>query len=169
MPRPQDTAGPARPESQLPEGLKVLRVDSGTVGARVGIQPGDRLMSLNGHALGDVIDLWFQSAAQRLKITWMDSEGLTRERTVRKAFHERLGIEVEPFEIRRCTNYCVFCFVHQLPTGMRRELYIKDEDYRLSFLYGNYITGTTLSPADISRILRMKLSPLYFSVHATDQ
>ncbi len=166
MSRLPNTAQPSDPAA---EGLRVLRVDPGTVGARIGIEPGDRLLTLNGHELGDVIDLWFHSAAQRLKIAWTDRGGLPRERTVRKAFHERLGIEVEPFEIRRCTNYCVFCFVHQLPPGMRRELYIKDEDFRLSFLYGNYITGTNLSPADISRILRMKLSPLYFSIHATDQ
>src|SRR5690606_39123711 len=127
--------------------------------------------ALNGHPVQDVIDYWFHSAAERLKIQWRAGgpDGSERSRTVRTAYHARLGFEVEPFAIRRCSNYCVFCFAHQLPPGMRRDLYLKDEDYRLSFLYGNYITGTNLSEEDKQRIVRLKLSPLYFSIHATDQ
>lgn len=152
-----------------PEGVRITRVDPGSIAERLGIQTGDRLLRLNNHPVGDVLDYWFYNATERLKIEWAKQSGETETRTIRKVFHERLGFELEPFEIRRCANYCTFCFVHQLPTGMRRELYIKDEDYRLSFLYGNYITGTNLSAADKKRIVKMKLSPLYFSVHATNQ
>ena len=145
-----------------PAGIGILSVDAGSIAHRLGIQPGDRLLSINGNPVEDVIDLWFHGADERLRLTWQPvaagSAPVTR--TTRKAFHERLGIEAEPFEIKRCTNYCVFCFVHQMPPGMRRELYIKDEDYRLSFLYGNYITGTNLSDADKARIATLKLSPV---------
>ena len=163
--------GPPAPTSD--RGVRVLSVERGSVGARIGIRPDDRLLTINRHSIQDVVDVWFHSAAERLSLEWLPAghpaEAAPLKKTVRKAFHERLGLEVEPFEIRRCTNHCVFCFVHQLPPGMRRELYIKDEDYRLSFLYGNYITGTNLSPEDLRRIVKMKLSPLFFSVHATDQ
>jgi len=153
-----------------PPGVKVLAVQPLSAAARLGIVPGDTLIAINGHPVGDIIDYWFHGAGARLRVEWFDATaGLVRSKLVRKAFDERLGLELEPFEIRRCNNYCVFCFVHQLPKGLRRELYIKDEDYRLSFLYGNYITGTNLSPADKARIKEQKLSPLYFSVHATDQ
>ena len=150
----------------------MLHVEPNSLGARLKIAQGDRLLSINRHPISDVIDVWFYSAAERLTVEWLpvgsSLDAKPQRSTARKAFHERLGLEVEPFEIKRCTNYCVFCFVHQLPPGMRRELYIKDEDYRLSFLYGNYITGTNLSPADLKRIETMKLSPIFFSIHATD-
>lgn len=151
------------------QGVRVAFVEPVSHAARLGINPGDALLRLNANIVDDVIDYWFHMAAERLKVEWRTEAGETKSATIRKAYHERLGIEVEPFEIKRCSNACVFCFVHQLPPGMRRELYVKDEDYRLSFLYGNYITGTNLSPADKKRIVRQKLSPLYFSVHATDQ
>lgn len=156
-------------KTPAPAGVRVTHVDPISYAARIGMAAGDRLERMNGKPIADLIDYWFQNAAERLKLEWTDAAGTLQKATVRKAFHERLGIELEPFEIRRCSNACVFCFVHQLPPGMRRELYVKDEDYRLSFLYGNYITGTNLSPADKARIIEQKLSPLYFSIHATDQ
>ncbi|MBX7244135.1 MAG: DUF512 domain-containing protein [Candidatus Sumerlaeaceae bacterium] len=164
------TKPPASPPA-APAGIKVLKVDHASLAERAGMAAGDYLVAMNSHPIGDVIDYWFHSAAERLKLEWRAGgpDGPPKQKTLRKAFHERIGLEVEPFEIKRCTNYCVFCFVHQLPTGLRRELYIKDEDFRLSFLYGNYITGTNLSQADMDRIVRMKLSPIYFSIHATDQ
>jgi putative radical SAM enzyme (TIGR03279 family) len=160
---------PGAPATAENAGLRVLHVDRPSIAERIGIGESDYLVALNNHPVTDVLDYWFHNASERVKIQWRSKSGELHSRTIRKAYHERLGIELEPFEIRRCANYCTFCFVHQLPTGMRRELYIKDEDYRLSFLYGNYITGTNLSPADKRRIIKMKLSPLYFSVHATDQ
>lgn len=160
------------PSPAVVPGVTVLHVEPNSLGARLKMAPGDRLLSINRHPISDVIDVWFHSAAERLTVEWLPAnsppDAKPLRSTAHKAFHERLGLEVEPFEIKRCTNYCVFCFVHQLPSGMRRELYIKDEDYRLSFLYGNYITGTNLSPADLKRIETMKLSPIFFSIHATD-
>lgn len=150
-------------------GVQVLEVQPGSPGEKIGLAVGDRLLSLNDEPINDILDYWFHVSADRLRVKWLTPAGEEKMATVRKAFDQRLGIELEPFEIRRCSNACVFCFVHQLPRGMRRELYIKDEDYRLSFLYGNYITGTNLSPADKKRIIDYKLSPLFFSIHATDQ
>jgi len=152
------------------KGLQVLSVEPGSIAEYVGIAPGDLLISLNSHPISDILDYWYQCHTTRLTIQWESkTRGKVCRKTVRKSIHDRLGIELEPFEIRRCNNACVFCFVHQLPRGLRPDLYIKDEDYRLSFLYGNYITGTSLSDADIERILKLRLSPLYFSVHATDE
>ncbi len=159
----------------LPNGCVVSHVYAGSPAARIGLHVGDRIVRINRHAVEDMIDLWFHGADERLVLEWVPASSaapqgpLVLRKSIRKAFHERLGVEVEPFEIRRCANACVFCFVHQNPAGVRRELYLKDEDYRLSFLYGNYITGTNLSEADIQRIIRLRLSPLYFSIHATDQ
>ncbi|MGI8907103.1 MAG: DUF512 domain-containing protein [Candidatus Sumerlaeaceae bacterium] len=168
MPR-TSTKTESHPAAPSSVGVRVAFVDPNSQAARLGIGVGDALLRLNGNVVDDVIDYWFHMAAERLKVEWHTADGKLKIATLRKPYHERLGVEVEPFEIKRCNNACVFCFVHQLPPGMRRELYVKDEDYRLSFLYGNYITGTNLSPADKERIIRQKLSPLYFSVHATDQ
>lgn len=151
-------------------GVRVLSVEPNSLGQRFGIEPNDSLIAINGHPIHDVLDYWFYSSARRIRVEWVSHRTGTRQsRTALKTYEERLGLEVEPFEIRRCNNACVFCFVHQLPQGLRPELYVKDEDFRLSFLYGNYITGTTLTEADMKRIVRQKLSPLYFSVHATDE
>lgn len=172
MTAPRAAAPPPPVSRQTPAGVRILRVDTGSPAERIGLKTGDRLLKLNGHPIGDVLDYWFHCAAERLQVEWLadDTENpLPRRAAVRKPFHVKLGVELEPFEIRRCANHCVFCFVHQLPPGMRRELYIKDEDFRLSFLYGNYITGTNLTAADRKRIVEQRLSPLYFSVHATDQ
>ena len=160
---------PTVQSGSTPQGVRVLEVQTGSLGDRVGIKAGDYLVSLNGNAINDILDYWFHVSADHLKIRWVTADGNAMQKSIRKAYDQRLGVELEPFEIRRCNNNCVFCFVHQLPRGMRRELYVKDEDYRLSFLYGNYITGTNLSPADKQRIIDYKLSPLFFSVHATQQ
>jgi putative radical SAM enzyme (TIGR03279 family) len=150
-------------------GVLILEVQPGSPAARLGIAAGDRLISLNRHQINDILDYWFHVSSDRLKVEWLTAMGEKRSASLKKPFDQRLGVELEPFEIRRCSNNCVFCFVHQLPRGMRRELYVKDEDYRLSFLYGNYITGTNLSPTDKQRITDYKLSPLFFSIHATRQ
>lgn len=152
-------------------GKKITRIHAGSIAEKLGAHVGDYLISINGHEVTDVLDVWFRGAARRIKleIARGGAGGPRETLNARKAYHEHLGIELEPLTVRRCTNACVFCFVHQLPRGMRRELYIKDEDYRLSFLHGNYITGTNLSEEDKRRIVEMKLSPLYMSVHATDE
>lgn len=166
---PPKASTPARPEA-LPPGKRVAAVEPGSIAERIGIRAGDMLLRLNGRAVEDDLDCWFQGASERITIEWQhpdDAELLTRQ--IRKQFDSPLGLRLDTFDVRQCNNRCIFCFVHQLPRGMRRELYVKDEDYRLSFLHGNYITATNLQPEDRERISRLKLSPLYISVHATNQ
>lgn len=153
-------------------GVRIAAVEPGSPAERLGIRVGDRLVRLNTHLVEDVLDYHFHATARRLRVEWKSAQATaatTHSATVVKEYDESLGLELEPFETRKCSNRCLFCFVHQLPRGLRRELYLKDEDYRLSFLHGSYITGTNLSPSDKERIARMRLSPLYVSVHATDE
>jgi putative radical SAM enzyme (TIGR03279 family) len=125
-------------------------------------------LTVNGAAVRDVIELRFQSAEESLRLTWRDARGTERRMALTLAPGEGLGVEAHPFTIRACNNRCVFCFVHQNPKRMRRGLYFKDEDYRMSFLAGHYITLTNLTEADLDRIVTQRLSPLYVSVHATE-
>jgi putative radical SAM enzyme (TIGR03279 family) len=144
-------------------------VRPGSDAARAGLRAGDRVISVNGHPLRDVIDFQFHAADAVLRF------GIERGEdrlplTVARARGD-LGVELtapKPGDIATCANKCVFCFIHQLPKGMRKSLYVKDDDYRLSFLHGNYITLTDLDDADFERIVEQRLSPLYVSVHATD-
>lgn len=147
-------------------GVKVEYIVPDSLADKAGIKPGDRIISINRHAIKDAVDLMFYGGEELLKIAIL--------RDGKKLFFQiqrtdkPLGIEVEPFKIKRCRNKCLFCFVEQLPKGLRKSLYIKDEDYRASFLYGNYITLTNLNPKDYEKIKKFHLSPLYISVHATD-
>jgi NifB/MoaA-like Fe-S oxidoreductase len=147
----------------------VAAVRARTAAAAAGLARGDRVLAINGHALRDAIDFQFHGGDERLDLT-VERDGARR--AVRVAGGGRpLGLELEaprPGEIATCANKCVFCFIHQLPRGMRRSLYVKDDDFRLSFLHGNYITLTDLDEAELARIETQRLSPLYVSVHATD-
>jgi putative radical SAM enzyme (TIGR03279 family) len=151
------------------EGVVVAAVAPRTAAARAGLRPGDRIVAINGAPLRDVIDFHFHAGEETLDLS-LDREG--RERTVRMTRRgSALGLELappRPAEIATCANKCVFCFIHQLPKGMRKSLYVKDDDFRLSFLHGNYITLTDLDEAELTRIETQRLSPLYVSVHATD-
>jgi putative radical SAM enzyme (TIGR03279 family) len=139
------------------------------VAAAAGLRAGDRILAVNGSTLRDAIDFQFHASDDVLDLT------VEREHALGTYVLERdgrdLGLEVappRPGEIATCANKCVFCFIHQLPRGMRRSLYVKDDDYRLSFLHGNYITLSDLDEQAIERIVDQRLSPLYVSVHATD-
>ena len=156
---------------RVPEtGVRVRRVEPGGLAARAGLLPGDRLLRVNGTSLRDLIDFHVLAGEERLGIDLQrgcqsHSVVLVRE------WGRDLGLECEPptpSEISTCANKCVFCFIHQLPRGLRKSLYVKDDDYRLSFLHGNYITLTDLPEEEIQRIIDQHLSPLYVSVHATD-
>jgi putative radical SAM enzyme (TIGR03279 family) len=151
------------------EGVVVSAVRARTPAAAAGLAPGDRLLAINGHALRDAIDFQFHGSEDRLELT-VEREGARRGLRV-VCGGAPLGVTLEaprPGEISTCANKCVFCFIHQLPRGMRKSLYVKDDDFRLSFLHGNYITLTDLSEAELARIEEQRLSPLYVSVHATD-
>ncbi len=139
--------------------------------ARARIHTGDILHTINGHPINDVLDYRFYMLEPTLVLTLTTVKGKSRRCTVRKGESEELGLEFETYLMDRqrgCTNHCIFCFIDQLPSGMRESLYFKDDDARLSFLFGNYITLTNLKDADIDRIIAMHISPINVSVHTTD-
>lgn len=134
---------------------------------KAGLRPGDLIRAINRHSVRDSIDLLFYSDEPTLNLSIVRDNKPIKINLIRKE-GEPLGIETEPFRVKRCRNHCIFCFVNQLPKGLRKTLYIKDEDYRLSFLYGNYITLSNITEADRRRIVTQRLSPLYISVHTTN-
>lgn len=148
----------------------IAEVHSGSIAAELGLWPGDALLSINGHVLRDVIDYRFYGAEEELELA-VERGGEWIVHQVERGYDQELGIEfAEPtFDgLRRCNNRCEFCFLKGMPRGMRRSLYIKDDDYRYSFLFGNFITLTNLDAGDWARLAEQRLSPLYVSVHATD-
>jgi len=146
-------------------------VEPGSLAEQAGLRPGDDLIAINGHALRDVIDAQFYGADEVLTLRFLRA-GATYEVTARRAFGQALGLQFAhptfDIDIRRCNNLCPFCFVLQNAPRMRRTLYIKDDDYRYSFLFGHFVTLTNLSEEDWARIAEQRLTPLYVSVHATD-
>ena len=149
----------------------ITAVEQRSVAARAGLRPGDQLLALNASPLRDVIDV--QVYASEPELTFLvERDGKRLERAAQRRYGQPLGLEFasELFDgpLHVCRNACDFCFVSQMPPGMRASLYIKDDDYRLSFLHGNYITLTNLDTAAWERIAEQHLSPLYVSVHATE-
>ncbi|MBP2642918.1 MAG: putative radical enzyme [Firmicutes bacterium] len=150
----------------------VARVADDSIAAEIGLVAGDKIINVNGNPLRDIIDLSFALAEEYVEIVVEKAGGEQELYEIEKDYDEDLGIEFESAvfdKVRQCANRCVFCFVDQMPPGMRESLYIKDDDYRLSFLYGNFITLTNLAAKDLERINRLHLSPLYVSVHTTDK
>ena len=148
----------------------VAAVESGSPAAAAEIRPADRIIAINGQRLRDVIDYEFYSSDPVLTLA-VERDGTRLSVDVEKDADKPLGLEFDDptFDrIRSCNNNCSFCFLKGLPRGMRRTLYIKDDDYRYSFLYGNFVTLTNLSAADWERVFEQQLSPLYVSVHATE-
>ena len=150
--------------------VQITSVDPGSIAERHGIHAGDVLHSINGHPIADVLDYRFYLMNSVLHIM-LDSDGRKRLLRIRKQEYEDIGLEFETYLMDKkhsCTNKCVFCFVDQLPKGMRESLYFKDDDSRLSFLFGNYITMTNMNDEDVDRICRMHISPINVSVHTTN-
>lgn len=152
-------------------GGRIVGVEPGSVAAAVGLQPGDELLAINDETVEDVIDVQFHGADEWLELlVRRDGEYLLFE--AERDYEQALGLTFAhptfDVDIRRCNNLCPFCFVLQMPARLRRTLYIKDDDYRYSFLFGHFVTLTNLSEHDWQRIERMRLSPLYVSVHVTD-
>jgi len=151
--------------------LTVKDVEPQSIAEEVGIEPGDILISINGSQVKDIIDYYYLTSEELLDIEIKKSTGSIWALEIEKDPDEDLGLKFKnhfPGGIRRCSNNCIFCFINQLPPGMRKSLYIKDDDYRHSFLYGNYISLTNLKQEDWERIAKFKLSPLYVSVHTTN-
>src|SRR5215813_13884979 len=145
--------------------LTVLAIEPGSLAERIGLKPGDEIHAVNGKPLLDTIDFQFNAANVGRRTTIQTQN---RKITFVRREWESFGLEFEPIEPMTCKNQCVFCFVHQNPKKVRRSLHIKDEDYRLSFLFGNYLTLTNVDESEMRRIIEQRLSPLYVSVHATE-
>lgn len=150
----------------------ITNVYPDSIGEELGLEPGDKLVSVNGVSSRDLIELSFQLAEEELELLIEKADGRQEFIDLEKDYDDELGLEFDSavFDgVRRCGNKCVFCFVDQMPPNMRESLYVKDDDYRLSFLYGNFVTLTNSSPKDLERIYREHLSPLYVSVHTTNE
>lgn len=148
--------------------LTIHGVEPHSPAAEAGVAPGSLLLRVNGRAVQDLLDLRFTETARRVDLVWRDGGGQEHRARVEKAEDRSLGLDLDPLKMRACNNRCAFCFAHQNARGMRRALSFKDDDYRFSFLNGNFATLTNLSPADMQRIVEQRLHPLYVSVHATD-
>ena len=158
------------PERQ-PQPAVVTTVEPGSIGEELGFQPGDRLVSINGFRPRDLIDVQVLCCDEELTLEVEDPDGTRHVVELEKDADDGLGLGFSEalFDgLKQCNNHCPFCFIDQQPPGRRRSLYLKDDDYRLSFLYGSYLTLTNLTTADWDRIEAQRLSPLYVSVHATD-
>jgi putative radical SAM enzyme (TIGR03279 family) len=164
-----DTLMP-EPDNQLRGGI-ITAVDAHSCAADMGVLAGDVLVAVNGHAVEDVIDVHYHAAEYELTLTLLRAGEMIKLSGEREDM-KPLGLSFEhptfDIDIRRCNNLCEFCFVLQMAPRFRRTLYIKDDDYRYSFLFGHYVTLTNLSEYDERRIVEQRLSPLYVSVHATD-
>ena len=151
---------------------KITSVDENSPAAHARLQAGETLIQIDGVAIRDVLDYKFYSYDERLTLQILGQDGATiREVRIKKQAGEPLGLNFEHYlmdKMKQCSNKCVFCFIDQLPKGMRRTLYIKDDDARMSFLMGNYITLTNLSEADVDRMIRMRISPVNISVQTTN-
>jgi putative radical SAM enzyme (TIGR03279 family) len=150
-------------------GLQVEGVAPGSPAERAGLRAGDRLLTINGSPVPDALAYRFHAAGRALELAWRDAAGAERRARLAKTWEEDLGLQVPALDMRACNNKCTFCFAHQNPRGVRRALHFKDDDYRHSFLHGNFATLTNLTLADAQRIVTERLSPLYVSVHATDR
>ena len=156
---------------RLPQPAVVVSVEPGSIGEELGFQPGDRLLSINGVRPRDLIDFQMLVGEEDLRLEVEDPTGEVHVIELEKDADDGLGLAFSEalFDgLRQCNNRCPFCFIDQQPPGHRRSLYLKDDDYRLSFLYGSYLTLTNLTAADWQRIESQRLSPLYVSVHATN-
>lgn len=150
----------------------VCAVSAHSPAYRAGVRVGETLTHVNGKPIVDVLDYKFYTYDPWLELTLKDREGKERKVRLRKMEGEDLGLEFETYlmdRARSCANNCIFCFVDQLPPGMRKTLYFKDDDARLSFLMGNYITLTNLSDREVQRIIDLRVSPINISVHTTDR
>ena len=150
---------------------RISRIIPGSIGEELGFEIGDAIVAINGERPRDLIDYQYLCAEEELTLEVLDQHGETHSIELEKDYDDNLGLEFETalFDgLIQCNNRCPFCFIDQQPPGKRESLYLKDDDYRLSFLYGSYLTLTNLTPREWDRIAQMRLSPLYVSVHATE-
>jgi putative radical SAM enzyme (TIGR03279 family) len=147
--------------------LEIVEVFPDGIAHELGILPGDFIVKINSEEVSDQLDYRFFSSEEYIELLIQrGNEQFIFE--IEKEFEEDIGIDLQEMKMKSCGNNCVFCFVYQNPDGMRKALYFKDEDYRFSFLYGHYVTLTTVNNAELERIVKQQLSPLYISVHSTE-
>ena len=149
----------------------VKSVEKRSPAAKAGIKNGDTLVSLNGNEILDVLDYRFYQSEEKIKVRFINSKGKEKEKTIKKRESDEIGLLFDTYLMdkqRACKNKCIFCFIDQLPKGMRDSLYFKDDDSRLSFLFGNYITLTNITEHEVERIIKMHISPVNISVHTTN-
>lgn len=150
---------------------KIIAVKKNSIAYELGIRKNDILLSVNKEEVKDVLDYKFLTTDENLSIEIQKSDDAKRHYNIQKDYDDDIGLVFENDlmdDIKKCKNKCIFCFIDQMPENMRNSLYVKDDDYRLSFLEGNFVTLTNLDEEDIQRIIDMHLSPLYVSVHALD-
>lgn len=153
------------------KGHLILGTEPGSIAEEMGIEPGDRLLEINGETVEDVFDYRYMIEEEYIEVLILKPSGEEWLLEIEKEYEEDLGITFENGlmdEYRSCRNKCIFCFIDQMPPGMRETLYFKDDDSRLSFLQGNYITLTNMKEKDIDRIIKFHLSPINISVHTTN-
>lgn len=149
--------------------LKISSIEDNSIASELGLEIGDQIVAFDGFMAEDVLDYLYYDKCENFTLTVKDEQNeVTFE--IEKDEEESLGLSFvdDGLSIKLCHNNCIFCFVAQMPKGMRDSLYVKDDDYRQSFLYGNFVTLTNLTEQDVERICRLKLSPLYVSVHTSD-
>ncbi|WP_290585065.1 DUF512 domain-containing protein [Alicyclobacillus sp.] len=150
---------------------KIQRIHPGSLAEELELEPGDELLKINGQPIRDIVDLQFALAAEEIEMEVKKRDGQVWVLEVEKAYDEGLGVDWEHptvDRVRLCHNKCVFCFVDQIPSNMRQTLSVRDDDYRLSFLHGNFVTLTNVKDEELERIIRLKMSPLNISVHTTN-
>src|SRR4030042_2183994 len=153
---------------QSENGIQIDHVCPGSQAERLGLLPGDILVSINSQKLRDTVDFMFYGTDDSIEIA-VKRNGTNLHLHAEREEGVEFGVDFRPFKPIICNNNCMFCFVKQLPKGLRKTLYIKDDDYRMSFLFGNYVTLTNLRKEDKKRIVAQRLSPLYISIHATNK
>lgn len=149
----------------------ITSIDRHSPAERAGLQPGEQLLTINGHEIVDVLDYRFYGYDADCRLTLHRPDGSLHQMHLHKQEGQDLGLNFDTVlmdEMRSCANHCIFCFVDQMPPGMRKTLYFKDDDARLSFLQGNYITLTNLTEREAQRIIDLRISPINVSVHTTD-
>ncbi len=148
--------------------VKIISVDKDSLAEKAKIRPGETLVSMNSNDIYDILDYRFYETSRTLSLVLLDEKQIERTVVIKKGEYESIGLEFETYlmdQQHSCCNQCIFCFIDQLPKGMRSSLYFKDDDTRLSFLFGNYITLTNMKERDVERIIKMHISPINISVH----
>jgi len=151
--------------------VTITGVDPRSKAQQAGILPGETLVQVDGHPINDLLDYRFYTTEANITLTVRSAAGALRQVHIRKGQYDEPGLQFQSFLMDKqhsCRNKCVFCFIDQLPAGLRESLYFKDDDERLSFLFGNFVTLTNMSDAEIDRIIQMHISPINISVHTTD-